>query len=96
MQICELINTFQVTSFETVIYLTLPKENLELYFLFLDRELGSVRCCESSFCVSVNHDNFSHIKSTCHFRKSYSPSHISCKFLASSFDQSCSMLSTTG
>ena len=51
MQISELISTFQVTSFETVVYTTLPKVNLELYFLFLDRELGSVRCCESSFCA---------------------------------------------
>jgi hypothetical protein len=40
---------FQLTSFEIVVYLTLPKENLELYLLFLDWELGSVRYCESSF-----------------------------------------------
>jgi len=51
MHISKMIKTFQVTSFEIVVYPTLPKENLELYFLFLDRELGSVRCCESSFCA---------------------------------------------
>jgi len=45
-------------------YTTLPKLNLETYFLFLDWDLGSVRCCESSFCASVYHDNFSHINST--------------------------------
>jgi hypothetical protein len=28
----------------------------------MDRELGSVRCCESSFCDWVNHDYFKHIK----------------------------------
>jgi len=41
-------------------------------------------------------DNFSQINSTCYFRKSYNLSHIFCKFLASSLDQSCSMLSTAG
>jgi len=45
-------------------YTTLSKENLELYFLFLYRELGSVSCWESSFCASVYHDKFSHINST--------------------------------
>jgi hypothetical protein len=96
MQISELINTFQLTSFEIVVFRTLPKENLKLYFLLLDWELGSVRCCEFSFCAAVNHNNCSHIKSTFYFRKFYSHSHMFCKFLASSFDQSCSMVSTTG
>jgi hypothetical protein len=57
-----MINTFQLKSFEIFVYPTFPKENLELYFLFLDWVLGSVRCCESSFYVLGNHDNFSHIK----------------------------------
>ena len=72
-----MINTFQLTTFEIVVYPTLSKENIELYFLFLFRELGCVRFCESSFCAGVNHDNFSYIKNTCHFRKSYSHSHNS-------------------
>ena len=95
-QISEMINTFQLTQFQTVVYPTLPNQNMELYLLFVDRELGSVRCCEPSFCSSVNRGNFSQIKSVYYFRKSYSHSHIFCKFLASSFDQIYSMLSTTG
>jgi hypothetical protein len=49
-------------SFDIVLYPTLIRANLELYFLFLDRELGSVRCYESSFCDWVNHDYFIQIK----------------------------------
>jgi len=73
MQISELINTFQLTSFQIVVFRTLPKENLKLYFLFLDRELGSVRCCESPFCAAVNHNNCSHVRSTVLFQKVLQP-----------------------
>jgi hypothetical protein len=41
------------------VYPTQPKENLELYFLFLEWELGTVRYCESLFCSSVSYDNLS-------------------------------------
>ena len=61
MHTSQMIKIFQVTSFEIVVYPTLPKENPELYFLFLNWELGSVNC-ESSFCASVNRDNISQIK----------------------------------
>jgi hypothetical protein len=36
----------------------IAKENLKLLHLLLDWEQGSLRCCESSFCAWVNHDNF--------------------------------------